>query len=633
MRSMNRTRAGLTHWVFGILSVPLLTLAGGVPSGFPGGSPLGPAKQPETGSPTQQPSVPKPIPTLQKKDAPRTRVDSILENVETGADGWVTELYIEEIGEQLTTLKEILGHPPLDRTKLLPLVAPEFRSTRLRPDERVTLRSQPPAVERYQVTPTTPSATAAQWATELEQWLGEFSEVVSKGLKATSISVEEPQPPLVKVRLRYDFAGHTTGGETLQFSGYWMTWWRQDPSQGWLLAKLALLEGWENRTTQAHFADITTCALPPGPDYDQMLRGIDWWSANLDVAAGMNVQGHNGVAVADIDGDGNEDFYVCQGSGLPNRLYRSNGDLTFTEVSREAGVDSLDRISAALFFDYDNDGDQDLLLTSKVLFLLQNDGSGHFTLLDSAEIGLRPKTKEKTIFFTTCVADFDRDSRLDIYVSSYFWEPGSVDSTVPIPYYDANNGAPNLLFRNNGDGTFADVTQETGLHVNNTRFSFACSWADYDKDGFPDLYVANDFGRNNLYHNNGDGTFADVAPQLGMEDIAPGMSVAWADYDNDGWMDLYVGNMYSTAGQRTTMQPVFKQGADDAVRSAYRRHSKGNTLFRNRGDGTFEDVSETAGVTMGRWAWSSEFLDFDLDGNEDIYVANGYVTNESTHDL
>ena len=118
-----------------------------------------------------------------------------------------------------------------------------------------------------------------------------------------------------------------------------------------------------------------------------------------------------------------------------------------------------------------------------------------------------------------------------------------------------------------------------------------------------------------------------------MEDIGAGMSVAWEDYDNDGWLDLYVGNMWSSAGQRTTMQAQFQPSANPRVRASFRRHAKGNTLFHNRGDGTFEDVSDQAGVSMGRWAWSSNFFDLDLDGLEDIYVANGYITNESTRDL
>lgn len=349
----------------------------------------------------------------------------------------------------------------------------------------------------------------------------------------------------------------------------------------------------------------------------------------------MHIHGHHGIAVADVDGDGQEDFYVCQDSGLPNRLFRSNGDGTFSEIASEAGVDVLDRTSGSIFFDYDNDGDQDLLLTGSALYLFVNDGTGHFTLLDSAKSGLTPQKDIGSDYFSVCVADYNRDGWLDVYVSAYFQVVGigEMAETVPTPYHDATNGAPNYLFQNNGDGTFKDVTSETGLGANNNRFSFACAWADYDKNGYPDLYVANDFGRNNLYRNNGDGSFSDVAAEAGVEDIAAGMSVAWEDYNNDGWLDIYVSNMYSTAGARTTRQALFQPESDDSIRQLYQRHARGNSLFRNRGDGTFEDVSKEAGVTMGRWAWGSNFLDFDLDGHEDIYVTNGFITNEDSRDL
>jgi hypothetical protein len=168
--------------------------------------------------------------------------------------------------------------------------------------------------------------------------------------------------------------------------------------------------------------------------------------------------------------------------------------------------------------------------------------------------------------------------------------------------------------------------------MNNWRWSFAASWEDYDADGDPDLYVANDFGRNNLYQNNS-GTFVDVAAQAGVEDIGAGMSVSWADYNRDGDIDLYVGNMYSSAGLRIAYQDRFQPGADQRVRSEFQRHARGNSLFLSAGDGTFRDVSEPARVTLGRWAWSSNFVDINNDGWEDIVVANGFVTGRDTNDL
>jgi len=230
-------------------------------------------------------------------------------------------------------------------------------------------------------------------------------------------------------------------------------------------------------------------------------------------------------------------------------------------------------------------------------------------------------------------ADYDLDGDLDVYVVSYgqrFLADG--ESGGPIPYHDANNGGPNMLLRNDGNWKFTDVTTESGLDMNNRRWSHAASWEDYDADGDFDLYVANDFGRNNLYRNDS-GKFVDVAGAAGVEDIACSMSVTWGDYDQDGRMDLYVGNMFSSAGLRITEQARFHADAPDQLRADLRRHARGNSLFHNEGDGTFRDVSEEADVTMGRWAWGSNFVDINNDGREDLVVANGFITGSDTKDL
>ena len=180
-----------------------------------------------------------------------------------------------------------------------------------------------------------------------------------------------------------------------------------------------------------------------------------------------------------------------------------------------------------------------------------------------------------------------------------------------------------------------DVTRKTGLDQNNRRFSFASAWEDYDNDGDLDLYVANDYGRNNLYRNEGSGTprFVDVATAAQVEDTASGMSVSWGDYDRDGFMDVYVGNMFSAAGGRVTFQPQFTQRAASETATLVQRMARGNTLYRNDGRGVFQDVSESAAVTMGRWAWASKFEDLNNDGWLDLIVTNGYITNEATDDL
>jgi len=281
----------------------------------------------------------------------------------------------------------------------------------------------------------------------------------------------------------------------------------------------------------------------------------------------------------------------------------------------------------------DNDGDQDLVLSlSAGPVLFENDGKGRFTLVPGAfqfSQGLQGSPMSMSM------ADYDRDGFLDLYlcVYSFYYGAGEDKAGTPMPYHDAQNGPPAVLFRNDGHGHFVEATHEAGLDVGNDRYHFAAAWADYDGDGWPDLLVANDFGRKNLYHNRGrrDGrvTFEDVTARAGVEDYGAGMSAAWFDYDGDGRLDIYTGNMWSDNGQRVTAQAAFMPDAPAEVRALYRRHARGNSLFRNRGDGTFEDVTLNARAEMGRWAWSSDALDFDSDGWEDLYVANGMLTRDS----
>ncbi len=257
--------------------------------------------------------------------------------------------------------------------------------------------------------------------------------------------------------------------------------------------------------------------------------------------------------------------------------------------------------------------------TGPLLFL--NQGGGKFRLKPDAFAFANPP---RGTFTGAAAADYDRDGWLDVYFCLYTFYQGADQYNYPTPYYDAENGPPNFLMRNNRDGTFRDVTAEAGLNVNNTRFSFCCGWGDFNGDGWPDLYVVNDFGRKNLYRNNGDGTFTDVAAQTGVEDAGAGMGVCWFDYDNDGAEDLYVANMWTAAGERISAQAGFPARRAGSVRALYRKHAMGNSLFRNRG-ARFEDNDvEQAG--MGRWAWSCDAWDFDHDGYPDLYIANGMIS-------
>ena len=154
----------------------------------------------------------------------------------------------------------------------------------------------------------------------------------------------------------------------------------------------------------------------------------------------------------------------------------------------------------------------------------------------------------------------------------------------------------------------------------------------FDNDGDVDLYVANDFGRNCLYRND-DGRFVNIADRVGVEDHATGMSACWGDYNHDGRMDLYVGNMWSSAGKRITFQSQFRPDMDQSKKSLVQRLARGNSLFTNVGPDTFADISLDAAVNMDHWAWSSLFVDLNSDGWEDLVVANGFITLEDSGDL
>ncbi len=395
------------------------------------------------------------------------------------------------------------------------------------------------------------------------------------------------------------------------------------------------LEAWEESVTQSGtpwFEDITEATLARVPLAKvQTLTGIEYWSERITRYGDMYLTGHHGLAVGDVNGDGREDLYVCDGGSLPNRLYIQQPDGRVRDFSAEAGVDFLEDSRGALLIDLDNDGDQDLVVaTVAMIVLAENDGTGSYSLRGGHMGAPYPGS--------ISAADPDGDGDLDLYVcvyeSDHAGDARGFAARTPVPFHDAENGGRNVLLENLGDFQFADRTEAFGLEANNTRWSFTAAWEDYDRDGDPDLYVANDFGRNNLYRNDG-GRFVDVALAAGVEDMAAGMSVAWGDYNRDGHADLYVGNMFSSAGRRISYQRLFDEDSSPGALAGKQRMARGNTLFAARGDatGAFDDVSESAGVVMGRWAWSSAFADLNNDGWEDLLVANGYLTNRREDDL
>ena len=463
------------------------------------------------------------------------------------------------------------------------------------------------------------------------EWTAGYRSARRASFRVTQIDLNDSGAQAVIVG---DLAGFKQRHGPMQDRCVWESQWTRHPT-GWSARGVTRRECAHQESDHPLFSDVTASALAANSEFAQQFdRGIGDWAEQLDASSGIDLYGLNGIAAGDYDGDGWADIFVCQPGGLPGRLFRNKRDGTFEDVTKAAGLLMLDATSAVLFADYDNDADQDMFfVTAGGILLFDNDGRGHFTRSGRARFEIPPE--ERGTMTMPAIADYDRDGFLDLYVCAYSRSGASMANYIqqPAPYFDANNGAPNHLFRNNRDGTFSDMTKQTGLSANNSRWSFAAAWSDYNQDGYPDLYVANDFGRNNLYKNNGNGTFTDVAARAGVEDIGPGMSAAWGDFDNDGHADLLVSNIWSAAGQRIMRLPEFQPASPPLTREWMRRFARGNSLFHNRGGQTFAEPVAQRDIANGGWAWASDFIDADNDGWEDMLVLNGHITNERTDDL
>ena len=561
-------------------------------------------------------------------------LEPFLKFLDPANDAFPLEPTAGQIGDRLGELGRRMRSLSREAADVGWLLDAGFRGSPLLPPRQSPAPDGPLTVERA------PAAAAAAldqraFQAELRRFVEELGQVLVAEFQVTAI---EREGGVVRTTVRYDVVGHPPGAWRVQHVGSWSMEWRLAGSD-WRIAGWTTASHATSRAARPLFTEITGTALAGNDELGRQLgTGLDAWMATFDSVLTRDSNAHHGVSVGDADGDGLDDLYVAQPAGLPNRLLRARGDLTFEDITERAGLAVLDDTAQSLFADVDNDGDQDLVLaTGTRLLLLANDGAGRFTPVADAFQYRKPL---QGVLTSIAMADYDRDGFLDLYVCvyAYFFGAGEDRAGTPMPYYDARNGPPGVLFRNDGRGRFVDATAETGLDAGNDRYHFAAAWADYDADGWIDLLVANDFGTKNLYRNRGrvDGPvrFEDVAAGAGVADHGAGMSAAFLDYDNDGLLDIYTGNMWSANGLRITASPQFMPDAPAGVRALYRRHARGNSLFRNLGNGRFEDRTLPARAEMGRWAWSSDALDFDSDGWEDLLVVNGMLSRgEHTRDL
>ncbi len=562
----------------------------------------------------------------------RSPLESVLRLVAPGSDEYVSEKYAFEIESVLDRWSAALRKSAHDHSALATSLDEAIEATPLIPARETTLRDE------YGITVVRREFGAGivpgmeRFLREIQTWLAPYSRIDVAEFEITAIEETANSPLSVRVQIRYDIAGDRIDKRREEHIGTWHTVWVRNGAGRWKASRWEAGEETLSRTSGPVFIDVTQQALGGAESYkNQMLRGADDWRTVLDGACGIDVYGNNGVAAGDFDNDGFDDLYVCQPAGLPNRLYRNRGDGTFEDVTERAGVGVLDNTACALFADFQNRGLQDLLVVcggGPLLFL--NQGNGSFAIKrDAFQFSRAPEGT----FTHAAIADYDRDGRLDIYFCLYSYYLGLDQYHYPVPYFDARNGPANFLLHNEGNATFVDRTEAAGLNAENDRYSFACAWGESDASGSPDLYVANDFGRSNLYRNNGDGTFRAISGEAHVEDAGAGMSACWSDFDDDGKQDIYAANMWSAAGQRVSTQKIFHETSSKDIQALYRRHARGNSLYRNNGKERFENISRQAGVEMGRWSWCSDFWDFDHDGYPDLYIANGYISALDRSDL
>ena len=335
----------------------------------------------------------------------------------------------------------------------------------------------------------------------------------------------------------------------------------------------------------------------------------------------------SGIAFFDYDNDGWLDIYLTNGSRLDakwpagsaptTRLFKNNRDGTFTDVTEKSGIGRSGWQTGVCVGDYDNDGWDDIFCTfwgHNILF--HNDGNGTFSDV-TKKAGL---AQEKGRWGTGCsFVDYDRDGHLDLFVCNFVHldpdNPPSIDNASfcqwkGVPTMCGPRGLPgdtNILYHNNGDGTFTDVSEKAGILKPGPRYSITSVCCDFDNDGWPDIYVAVDSMPSILYQNNHDGTFTDIAVISGSAYNADGheqagMGLGVADYDCDGWFDIFKTNF-----------------ADDT-----------SNLYHNNGDGTFTDLSFNSGLGINNTyvGWGCGFIDYDNDGWQDIVQINGHVYPE-----
>ncbi len=462
--------------------------------------------------------------------------------------------------------------------------------------------------------------TSKIFLTDWSEFLGHFSEIEDARFKVKEANFDDSakavlgaqQPTAAigatgKARIAFYVIGRDTDGKREWARGAFMANVRADKNKRWQFDSFELINFDSMVANTDLFSEV---AIPAGI------------SATLPGFGTPENSGFvwHGAAAGDFNNDGWIDLFVVGGNR--NFLYLNDKKGGFRDASDEAGVKITSAGTAPLVFDYDNDGDADVFISSVGQQILLRNNFKQTGKLEFDDISLESGVAKDAIGFSAVAGDVNGDGRLDVYVTSY----NRYGQVTPDSWFKATNGTPDLLFISQKDGTFREEAKKWG--VDDKRWSYAAEFADINADGKIDLYVANDFGEKALYINKGD-HFVDEAAERGVLDPGNGMGVSFGDYNNDGRLDIHASNMSSTAGNRILSRLFPNSSAKDNV---LKKLAAGNNLFENTGDGKFKDVTAEVGGFSGGWAWGGGFIDFDNDGWEDIYTPNGFISGKSMKD-
>ncbi len=515
----------------------------------------------------------------------------------------------EEVADWLLEFSDVLKRRNFETARTW--FADDFEGHGLRPLEDGDTKDMPLGVQRLNWKPETAQVVGADaFMDSVSGFLASWQRVEQVLWKVKGAEFQSGRRTWGKIKLKIVMTGDDGGLEPIAVSGW--GYMKVTKQRGeWKVNQFTLTSlGVKQRDGGSLFTNVAAAA---GVAHSWPRFGTD---ENLSYA-------WNGAAGADVDGDGDWDLFAP--SDGRNYLYLAKDDGTFEEAAEARGVAQPAAGTGTVFFDFDNDGDQDLFvahvgwmgeggqLEGQSAQMYLNDGKGNFTRKSDL-----PGLQGPMEAYHATVFDYDADGFLDLFIACY----GRIEAEHNNSWIEATNGSKNVLLRNLEGRGFEDSSEAAGISGN--RWTYAAASADVNGDGWPDIYAANDYGSNRMWINQKDGTFKDEAAALGLADQGNGMACAFGDLNADGILDLYVSNMSSTAGNRILNR--LTEDIDPEVYAALKKMAAGNSTFKGKSDGTFERFSKEHGGTGGAWAWSLALNDFDLDGNLDVFCTNGFVT-------